>query len=95
MPSRSLLHQVAALAGLASAGLFVLSGLHRSLAAEQPAEIPAWLKAHVGDGEAIAPVVLQRARALYLQKLSEGTVKIPATSPWMPRAPPGLGAGST
>ena len=88
MPSRSLL----ALAGLASAGLFVLSGLHRSLAAEQPAEIPAWLKAHVGDGDGqIAPVVLQRARALYLQKLSEGTVKNPCYFAMDATRPAGFG----
>jgi hypothetical protein len=92
VPSRSLLHQVAALAGLASAGLFVLSGLHRSLAAEQPAEIPAWLKAHVGDGDGqIAPVVLQRARALYLQKLSEGTVKNPCYFAMDATRPAGFG----
>jgi hypothetical protein len=92
VPSRSLLHQVAALAGLASAGLFVLSGLHRSLAAEQPAEIPAWLKAHVGDGDGqIAPVVLQRARAVYLQKLSEGTVKNPCYFAMDATRPAGFG----
>ena len=92
MPSRSLLHQVAALVGLASVGLFVLSGLHRSLAAEQPAEIPAWLKAHVGDGDGqIAPVVLQRARALYLQKLSEGTVKNPCYFAMDATRPAGFG----
>jgi len=92
VPSRSLLHQVAALAGIASAGLFVLSGLHRSLAAEQPAEIPAWLKAHVGDGDGqIAPVVLQRARALYLQKLSEGTVENPCYFAMDATRPAGFG----
>ncbi len=40
--------------------------------------VPAWLKAHIGDGDGqIAAVVLQRARALYLQKVSEGAVKNP------------------
>ena len=35
----------------------------------QPLDVPAWLQAHVGEGEGqIAPIVLQRARALYLQK---------------------------
>jgi hypothetical protein len=92
VPSRSLLHQVAAFAGLASVGLFVLSGLHRSLAADQPAEIPAWLKAHVGDGDGqIAPVVLQRARALYLQKLSEGTVQNPCYFAMDATRPAGFG----
>jgi hypothetical protein len=48
----------------------------RSLAAEQSSHIPSWLKAHVGLGEGqIAPVVLQRARALYLQKMREGAVE--------------------
>jgi hypothetical protein len=51
---------------------------------------------HIGDDEGqIAPVVLQRARALYLEKVSEGALKIPATSPWMPRAQAGWGAGFT
>ena len=49
-----------------------------ALAAEPAADIPAWLAAHVGDGNGeIAPVVLQRARALYLQKVAAGAVKNP------------------
>ena len=55
-----------------------LWGLRESLAAEQSRDIPAWLRAHVGVGDGqIAPVVLQRARALYQRKVSEGTVKNP------------------
>ena len=55
-----------------------LSDLPRSFAAEQPSDVPAWLRAHIGEGEGqIAQVVLQRARALYLQKVSEGAVKNP------------------
>ena len=55
-----------------------VAGLPRSFAAEQPADIPASLRAHLGDGEGqISQVVLQRARALYLQKVSEGAVKNP------------------
>lgn len=47
-----------------------------SIAAEQPSEIPTWLRAHVGTGDGqITQVVLQRARALYLQKVNEGAVK--------------------
>jgi hypothetical protein len=39
-----------------------------SLAAGQPG-VPAWLEAHVGEGDGqIAPVVLERARALYRRK---------------------------
>jgi hypothetical protein len=49
-----------------------------AFAAEQPSEIPAWLKSHIGDGAGqIAPVVLQRARALYLRKVAAGVVKNP------------------
>jgi hypothetical protein len=58
--------------------LFVihLSASPRSLAAEQSSGVPAWLMAHVGEGEGqIARPVLQRARALYLQKSSEGAVR--------------------
>jgi hypothetical protein len=63
-------------------GLFVivisLSASSRAFAAEQPPGVPAWLQAHVGEGEGqIAPVVLQRARALYLQKKREGVVRNP------------------
>jgi len=47
--------------------LIALAGASRSLAGE--AGVPAWLAAHVGDGEGeIAPVVLERARALYQRK---------------------------
>jgi hypothetical protein len=49
-----------------------------SFAAEQSPVIPEWLRPHVGEGPSqIAQVVLQRARALYLQKVSEGAVKNP------------------
>jgi hypothetical protein len=48
-----------------------------SLAAEQP-DVPAWLRGHIGEAEGqIAPVVLQRARALYLRKVNDGVVKNP------------------
>jgi hypothetical protein len=40
--------------------------------------IPSWLQAHVGDGDGqISAVVLQRARAFYLQKVGEGAVDNP------------------
>ena len=60
--------------------LFVihLSASPRSLGAEQSSGVPAWLMVHVGEGEGqIARPVLQRARALYLQKSSEGAVRNP------------------
>src|SRR5512140_3633917 len=58
--------------------LIAFSGLPRSFAAWQPSGISAWLRTHVGEVECqIAQVVLQRAPALYLQKVSEGAVKNP------------------
>ena len=69
-PWRALLGIAAAFLALAAAG--------PSLAVEPSSQNPAWLKSHVGedDGE-IAPVVLQRARALYLSKVKEGEVRNP------------------
>ena len=47
------------------------------VAAGEP-NVPAWLAAHVGEGAGqIAPVVLQRARALYQRKVGEGAVRNP------------------
>ncbi len=78
MPQRSLLLAIVAIVGLIVIGAAALSGAPRSFAAEQPSDVPAWLRAHVGEGDGqIAPVVLQRARALYRQKLSQGAVKNP------------------
>ena len=46
------------------------------LASAQERGIPAWLQKHVGTGAGkIAPVVLERARALYQRKLAAGEVK--------------------
>ena len=68
MQLRSLLLDIVNIVGLII--IVALSGSPRSFAAEQPSDVPAWLRAHVGKGEGqIAPVVLQRARALYLQKV--------------------------
>ena len=74
------------------AGLIALSGPPRSFAAEQLLGVPAWLQAHVGEGEGqIASVILQRARALYLRKVSEGTVKNPCYFAMDATRPAGLG----
>ena len=65
---------------LAIAGLsaVVLLGASSVLAEEHVSEIPPWLRAHIGTGEGqIAPVVLQRARDLYLQKVWEGKARNP------------------
>ena len=49
-----------------------------SSAAEQPSDVPAWLRAHIGDGDGqIAPVILERARALYLRKTRDGAANNP------------------
>lgn len=72
-------------AGFRRFGLLILVGLAvaslmlaASAASQQSSDVPAWLRAHVGEGEGqIAQVVLQRARALYLRKVNEGVVKNP------------------
>lgn len=72
MPLRSLLRQNTVIV------LITLATSSSSFAAAQNADIPSWLQAHVGTGEGqIAPVVLQRARALYQKKVSEGAVSNP------------------
>ena len=58
--------------------IITLPGASLSFAVVQPPDVPAWLRAHIGEGDGqIAPVVLQRARAFYLKKVSEGAVKNP------------------
>src|SRR6202167_2676060 len=55
------------LKGAGLAVLIALVGAAPSFAGEPG--VPAWLEAHVGEGEGqIAPVVLERARALYQRK---------------------------
>lgn len=88
MQSRSLLLAIVSLVIIAAG----LPGSPRSLATELPWLVPAWLQAHVGEGDGqIAPVVLQRARALYLQKVSEGVVKNPCYFAMDATRPAGLG----
>jgi hypothetical protein len=56
----------------------LVCGAPQGFAAQPPASVPAWLGAHVGLGPGqIAPPVLRRARALYLQRVNEGKVKNP------------------
>jgi hypothetical protein len=75
--------------------VIALSALPRSFAAEQPPDVPAWLRAHVGDGNGqIAPVVLQRARALYLEKVHEGAVKNPCYFAMDATRPSAVGNGA-
>lgn len=62
-------------------GLAVIGALPGSIgarAAEQSADIPHWLTAHIGEADGqIAPVVLQRARAHYLRKTRDGATSNP------------------
>ena len=92
MQLRSLLPAIVNIVSLIIIIVVALSGLPRSFAAEQPSDVPAWLRVHVGDGEGqIAQVVLQRARALYLQKVSEGSVKNPCYFAMDATRPAGFG----
>jgi hypothetical protein len=71
-----------------------LSASPRAFAVEQLSDIPAWLRAHVGEGESqIAQVVLQRARALYFQKVREGVVRNPCYFAMDATRPNDLGDG--
>jgi len=66
----------------------------RALAAEQPSDVPAWLKVHVGEGEGqIAQVVLQRARSLYLRNMRQGAVRNPCYFAMDATRPNDLGDG--
>src|SRR4029453_9457272 len=59
-------------------GTIAVWGTVASLAAEQPSDVPACLRSHIGQGKGhIAQVVLQRGRALYLTKVAAGAVKNP------------------
>ena len=66
----------------------------RSFAAEQRSDIPAWLRPNVGEGEGqIAQVVLQRARALYFQRVGAGVVRNPCYFAMDATRPHDLGDG--
>ena len=54
--------------------------------------MPAWLQAHVGDGDGkISGLVLQRARGFYLQKVGEGAVNNPCYFAFDATRPAGSG----
>jgi len=58
--------------------LLCLPCSYSSMATEQTSNIPEWLNKHIGTGQnQIAPVILERARALYTRKQTEGKVKNP------------------
>jgi hypothetical protein len=71
-----------------------LSASSRSFAAEEASNVPAWLRAHVGEKEGrITLVVLQRARELYFQKVREGLVRNPCYFAMDATRPNDLGHG--
>ena len=77
MRLRSVVLNIVKIFGVVFIGIALLAS-PRSFAAEQASDVPAWLRAHVGQAEGqIAQVVLQRARALYFQKVREGVVRNP------------------
>jgi hypothetical protein len=91
---RSLLLDIVTIVSLIVIIIVAVSGSPRSFAADQSSDVPAWLRAHVGEGEGqIAQVVLQRARALYLRKVREGAVKNPCYFAMDATRPSALGNG--
>src|SRR5262245_12245953 len=73
-----------------------LSASSGAFAAEQASDIPAWLTPNVGEGEGqIAPVVLQRARALYFRKVHAGAIKNPCYSAMDATRPHDPGGGKS
>jgi hypothetical protein len=92
LPLRSLLLAIVAIASVSLTG-GALSGWPRSFAAELPWLVfPDWLQAHVGEGDGqVALVVLERARALYLNKVSEGAVNNPCYFAMDATRPGGMG----
>ncbi len=66
-------------------------------ASAQVSSVPEWLGKHVGTGDSqIAPVVLERSRALYFEKVRKGVVRNPcylAMDATRPSASPNGGPG--
>lgn len=67
-----------------------------SIAAQPQSDIPAWLSVHVGEADGqIAQPILQRARALYMRKVSEGKVRNPCYFAMDATRPNDLGEGKS
>ncbi|WP_164660013.1 hypothetical protein [Tropicibacter sp. Alg240-R139] len=63
---------------IAIAVLAPITSVLSTRAIAQNSDIPSWLRKHVGTGEGqIAPVVLNRARALYFEKRRRGEISNP------------------
>ena len=91
MPLKSSLLGLVAIASLFNIG-GEWSGSPRALAADLPWLVPDWLHIHIGEGEdQVAALVLPRARALYLNKMSQGVVNNPCYFAMDATRPGGLG----
>lgn len=56
----------------------LILGVGPAMSAAQSTPVPAWLQRHVGTGDGqIAPIVLERARALFAEKRRRGEVRNP------------------
>ncbi len=92
MQLRSPIRTIASI--ISGIGIVAVSGSQPSFAAEQSSDVPAWLRAHVGDADGqIAPIVLQRARVLHLQKAKQGVAKNPCYFAMDATRPSTLGNG--
>ncbi len=77
MRSKYALRSVVKMLSLCSLAI-ALPVTSQAFAAGRQPDIPTWLAAYVGQGEGqIAQPILQRARALYMRKVSEGKVRNP------------------
>lgn len=82
------------LAIVSTIGLLLLAQAVPASAAGASTLLPPWLQAHVGDADGeISRVVLERARALYQRKLSDGTVRNPCYFAMDATRPGDLGGG--
>ncbi|MBZ9799787.1 murein L,D-transpeptidase catalytic domain family protein [Mesorhizobium sp. ES1-4] len=91
MRLRSVPFGVVTLFGLLAVFMALMASA-RSFAASSA--VPAWLEAHVGDGDGqISQVVLERARALYLKKVAQGSVRNPCYFAMDATRPGDLGNG--
>ena len=82
------------LAILNTIGLLLIAQALPASAAGASAQVPPWLQAHVGDADGqISRVVLERARAPYERKSSDGTVRNPCYFAMDATRPGDLGGG--
>ncbi len=87
------LHPVRLRSFLAFLAVLIAAAQPPSASAQSP-DIPAWLGEHVGDGDGqISRTVLERARSLYRQKVSEGAVRNPCYFAMDATRPNSLGDG--